>query len=130
MAAVRLFPTLKKAAHVATLILVCAVGAQAWALWNVHDFWLFEALMAAMLFGLGMIFTSSNTLAMNEGRARAGEASAVLGVTGYVVGAIVCPLVGMGNILHSTALVFIALAVNVLILNLLAFRLPADLKKS
>lgn len=121
------FKTLKQAAHVATLILVAAVAGQAYALWNIHNFWLFEALMVAMLFGLGMIFTASNTLAMNEGRQRAGEASAILGLSGYVVGAIVAPLVGLGNILHSTAIVFLALAAGSLLLNILAYRLPSDL---
>jgi len=121
------FPTLKRAARVATLIVAVAVAGQAFALWNVHNFWLFEALMVAMLFGMGMIFTASNTLAMNEGRMKAGEASAILGLVGYVVGAIVSPLVGMGNILHSTAIVFVVLALNMLVLNLLAYKLPVDL---
>ncbi|MCM1309581.1 MAG: multidrug effflux MFS transporter [Bacteroides sp.] len=122
------FKTLKLAARVATLIVVIAVGAQAYALWHIHNFWLFEALMVGMLFGMGMIFTASNTLAMNEGRQHAGEASAILGLVGYVVGAIVSPLVGMGNILHSTAWVFIALAINLLVLNIFAYRLPQDLQ--
>lgn len=126
MAALR-FKTLKQAAHVATLIVAVAVAGQAYALWNIHSVWVFEALMITMLFGLGMIFTASNTLAMNEGRQRAGEASAILGLSGYVVGAIVAPLVGLGNILHSTAIVFIALAAIALLLNLLAYRLPSDL---
>lgn len=121
------FPTLKRAARVATLIVVVAVAGQAFALWKVHSFWLFEALMVMMLFGMGMIFTASNTLAMNEGRMKAGEASAILGLVGYVVGAIVSPLVGMGNILHSTAMVFVVLALNMLVLNLLAYKLPVDL---
>lgn len=126
MAALK-FKELKSAAHVATILVVVSVGAQSVALWNVHSFWLFEACLAPMLLGMGMIFTSANTLAMNEGRAHAGEASAILGLAGYVVGAIVSPLVGMGNILHSTALVFSALAVNMLILNVMAYKLPSDL---
>lgn len=121
------FRTLKLAARVATVIVAVATAGQAWALWAVHSVWLFEIMMAGILFGLGMIFTASNTLAMNEGRNRAGEASAILGVTGYVVGAIVSPLVGMGNILHSTALVFAALAALMVALNLMAFKLPADI---
>lgn len=124
------FPTLKRAARVATLIVVAAVAGQACALWTIKSVWVFEALMVMMLFGMGMIFTASNTLAMNEGRNQAGEASAILGLVGYVVGAIVSPLVGMGDILHSTALVFIALAVNLLLLNVLAYRLPPDLEKN
>lgn len=121
------FKELKTAAHYATFIVVIAVAAQAFVLWHVHDFWGFEACIIPMLIGMGMIFTSSNTLAMNEGREHAGEASAILGVAGYAVGAVVSPLVGVGNILHSTAIVYVALAAVILLLNIFTFRLPADL---
>lgn len=121
------FSQLKSAAHYATFIVVISVAAQAVMLWHVHDFWAFEACIIPMLIGMGMIFTASNTLAMNEGRAHAGEASAILGVAGYAVGAIVSPLVGIGNILHSTAIVFIILAAVALVLNVFAYRLPSDL---
>lgn len=86
----------------------------------------FELCLAPMLLGMGMIFTAANTLAMNEGRECAGEASAILGLAGYVVGAAVSPLVGLGYILHSTAPVFVAPAVNMVILNLIAYKLPSD----
>lgn len=123
------FKELKTAAHYATFIVVISVAAQAVILWYVHDFWAFEACLLPMLIGMGMIFTASNTLAMNEGRSHAGEASAILGLAGYVVGAIVSPLVGLGNILHSTAIVFIVLAATVLLLNVFTYRLPSDLDK-
>ena len=55
-----------------------------------------------MLVCLGMLFTVGNTLAMNEGRECAGDASAYIGLAGYIFGAIVSPLVGLGDILHST----------------------------
>ena len=58
-----------------------------------------------------------------------GEASSLLGITGYIIGAIVSPLVGMGNILHSTALVYGATTLLVVILAILSDRLPADLNK-
>lgn len=126
LAALR-FRRLKRAAHVGTLLVAVAAGGQAVALFSIHSFAVFQLCLAPMIFGMGMIFTAANTLAMNEGRARAGEASAILGVTGYVMGAIVSPLVGMGNILHSTAITFCALALIMLILNAAAYRLPADL---
>lgn len=116
------FPTLRRACRVASIIVAVAVAGQALALWHVHSFWLFEAMMVTTLFGLGMIFTAANTMAMNEGRQRAGEASAVLGLTGYVVGAIVSPLVGLGNILHSTAVVFSILAALLYALTTFATR--------
>ena len=80
-----------------------------------------------MLFCLGMIFTVGNTLAMNEGRACAGDASALVGFVGYVFGAVVSPLVGLGDILHSTPLCMAILTVIVVISAHTSRELPADL---
>lgn len=107
------FHPLKKAAMTGAALLAVGIIAQAIALWHMHSLLLFEACMDLSLLGLGLIFSTTNTLAMNEGRQHAGEASAVLGVSGYAVGAVVSPLVGMGNILHSTAIVFLVLAASV-----------------
>ena len=96
---------------------------------TVDSFWAYELPLLPILFCLGMIFTVSNTLAMNEGRRDAGGASALLGMAGYVVGAIVSPLVGLGDILHSTAIVFAVVAVMVLVSAYMSARLPADLDR-
>lgn len=64
---------------------------------------------------------------MNEGRARAGEASSVLGIAGYVVGAVVTPLVGLGDILRSSAITFVALALLTFLFARLTARLAPDL---
>lgn len=64
---------------------------------------------------------------MNEGKAGAGGASAIIGIAGYIFGAIVSPLVGLGDIMHSTAIVFIAVAAIVLVCALFSRRLPVDL---
>lgn len=111
----------------ATIILFPSIIIGAYALWHIHSFLLFEICSISMLFAGGMIFSVTNSLAMNEGRMQAGEASALLGVTGYVVGAIVAPLVGIGNILHSTALVFLGLLLLVIIFSIWTYRLKADL---
>ena len=74
-----------------------------------------------------MIFTVGNTLAMNEGRSNAGAASAILGVGGYVFGAAVSPLVGIGDILHSTAIVFLVMAFLTLICSYGTRKLAPDL---
>lgn len=85
--------------------------------------------MIVILFALGLIFSTTNTLAMNEGRSQAGEASSVLGISGYVFGAIVSPLVGIGDVLHSTAIVFVSLTVLVIICSFGSKAIAPDLNK-
>lgn len=121
------FKRLKKAALYGAIILGVAILIQIFVLWHGTCFWAFELLCIPMVLGLGMIFTTANTLAMNEGRQSAGDASAVLGLTGYVFGATVSPLVGMGNILHSTAIAFGVLSVITLLVAIASSKLPADL---
>lgn len=117
----------KKAATMGAILLTVGTAGSAVCLWTIHNIWLYEIFAVVMLFAMGMIFSTSNTLAMNEGRANAGEAAALLGIAGYVVGAIASPLVGIGNILHSTAIVYVALTALVLTLALASNRLPSDL---
>lgn len=128
MAALR-FKLLKNAGVVGAWMLVVVMTATCVSLWLVKNFWVYELLMLPMMVALGMIFTMSNTLAMNEGRSSAGEASAVLGVSGYVFGAIVAPLVGVGDMLHSTAIVYAVLTVILIVAAEASRRLPADLGK-
>lgn len=128
MAALK-FRLLKSAASWGALLVAVGVLCQAVALWTVHSIVLYEVFTLIMLSGLGLIFTSSNTLAMNEGRTQAGEASSLLGISGYAVGAVVTPLVGVGDILHSTAVVYVALAVTVAVFARLSSSLAADLGK-
>lgn len=121
------FRLLKRAAFVGALILIVATIAESAAMWMQCRFLWYEILLIPMLFALGMIFTVSNTLAMNEGRKNAGDASAVLGIAGYVFGAAVSPLVGIGNIMHSTAIAFVCISIIVLVSALMSRRLVPDL---
>lgn len=121
------FKPLKKAAFAGGILLFVSFAGEAVSLWCIHSFWVFEAWMIPAVFGLGLIFTPANTLAMNEGRADAGTSSAVLGVTGYIFGMIVTPLVGLGNVLHSTAIVFMVLGVLVAVVACASARLAPDL---
>lgn len=123
------FKPLKKAAFVGSLILSAGVAAVVVALYAVHSLIVYEACLIVIVFALGLIFTTANTLAMNEGRAQAGEASSVLGIAGYIVGAVVTPLVGVGNGLHSSAITFAVLAVMVLALSFASRSLAPDLDK-
>ena len=128
MLAMRFHP-FKRAARTGAIILAVGTVAQAYALWAIHSLWVFEICMWVMLFGLGLIFTTTNTLAMSEGSSRAGEASALLGLAGYVVGAIVAPLVGLGDVMHSCAIAFVILTLLTLLCSFHSRRLAPDLGK-
>ena len=85
-------------------------------------FWVYEMLMIALLFVMGLTFTTSTSLAMGCERDNAGGASALLGAICFAFGGIVSPLVGVGNILVSTGVVFVVCAVCSLLCALYAER--------
>lgn len=122
------FRPLKKAAVFSGVTLFFVSIGQAICLYTVNNVWIYDAWNVLLMFCMGMLFTVANTLAMNEGRACAGDASALLGFVGYVFGGIASPLVGLGNILHSEAITLVGYAVLVLIFTLLARVLPPDLE--
>lgn len=75
----------------------------------IQPYWLFvEIGFFAMLLLMGMTFPAISTLAMESERQYAGSASALLGFAPFFLGGIVSPLVGIGNIFYSTALVILA----------------------
>ena len=121
------FKPFKKAAYTGAVVMAVGVLAESVALYCIHSILLYDIFSLVMLFGLGLIFTTANTLAMNEGRESAGEASALLGISGYVVGAAVSPIVGIGNVLHSTAITYVLLGIVVFAFALASRRLASDL---
>lgn len=121
------FKVLKRAAFVGGIVIAATAIAGAILMVSIDYFWAYELPLLPILFCLGMIFTVGNTLAMNEGRDDAGGASAVIGLMGYVVGAIVSPLVGIGDIMLSSAIVFVALGLLILLFAIMSARIPADL---
>ena len=123
------FKPLKKAADFGAKTLTLGVLAEAIALYTIDSIWIYEICTVIILFALGTIFTTSNTLAMNEGRQQAGEASSLLGISGYIVGAIVSPMVGIGNVLHSTAIVYAIVTIAVIVCARLSSMIAPDLTK-
>ncbi len=71
------------------------------------SFWAYEISLFVLMFMMGLTFTASTSLALNSERERAGAASAMLGAICFLAGGIVSPLVGVGNILYSTGIIFI-----------------------
>lgn len=121
------FKPLKRSAVIAARAMTGVAAAQFACFYLVDNFWVYEILNLPLMFCLGMIFTVGNTLAMNEGRQCAGDASAMIGLAGYIFGAVVSPLVGIGNIMHSTAIAIGVLAITTLLFAHLSRELPADL---
>ena len=78
----------------------------------IQPHWLFvEIGFFAMLLLMGITFPAISTLAMESERQYAGSASALLGFAPFFLGGVVSPLVGIGNIFYSTALVILACGV-------------------
>lgn len=86
------------------------------------SFWIYEVLLLALLSMLGLTFTASNTLAMDSERANAGMASALLGALGFAFGGVVSPLVGLGNIMISTGVLFFTGSVCAFVCTRIALR--------
>ena len=64
------------------------------------------ALFLNLIFG-GLVLPTSTALALDSERQNAGAASAVFGAVSFLAGGIVSPLVGIGNILHTTAIIMV-----------------------
>lgn len=74
------------------------------------------ALFTLYLF-IGFMCSATTALAMDAERTKAGIASAFLGATGYVAGAVVSPIVGLGDVFSTSALLFVGLAFSNWILS-------------
>ena len=74
-------------------------------------FWAYELCISVMLFFVGVTLTSSSGYAMECASDQTGTASALLGAVGFVVGALVSPLMGIGDIVISAAVVYALSAV-------------------
>lgn len=119
------FSTMKKAAVAGTAGMTFFALAEGIAIYFFDNFWVFESLSVPMLFCGGMVFASSNTLAMAEGSHMAGAASAILGLSGYLFGCVVSPLVGLGDILLSTSIALSTCAIISLYYGWQSWKLPA-----
>ena len=85
-------------------------------------FWGYEILVFIMLFSVGMVFTSSTTLAMTEGKSKIGWASAIVGAAGFLFGGIVTPLVGLETIQISTYVVMTVCSLIAMSLSYMVYK--------
>lgn len=117
------FRIMKQAMVVGTAGMFLLSLGMAAVMWYELPFWAYELVAVPLVLCLGMIFSSANTLAMDVGRADAGTSSAILGVVKYILAAIVSPLCGLDNLMHSSAVVVIVTAAIALLFAFLAYRL-------
>lgn len=117
------FRIMKQAMVVGTVGMFLLSLGMAAVMWYELPFWAYELVAVPLVLCLGMIFSSANTLAMDVGRADAGTSSAILGVVKYILAAIVSPLCGLGNLMHSSTIVVIVTAAIALLFAFLAYRL-------
>lgn len=121
------FRPLKNGLTFAAWIAFAFAALQAISLFLFDKFWIYELLWLPILLALGIVFNAASTIAMNEGRASAGNASAVIGLMGYIFGAAVSPLVGKGDVMHSTAISIVVLSLLMLGVAFMSKRIRADL---
>lgn len=119
------FPAMKRASFLGSAGMAIFAIASGIVISFIDNFWVFEALIVPLLFCSGMVFASSNTLAMEEGHNAAGSASAIVGLSGYAFGCVVSPLVGLGDILLSTSLVMSICGLIAFYFGWKAHKLPA-----
>ena len=105
------FKRTERSTFVGSLLLMAFSAAEFAALAMSASFWIYESLLFAMLFSLGLTFTSTTTLAMNLERDNAGTASAIFGAAGFAFGGLVSPVVGIGNMLLTTGIVFLSASI-------------------
>lgn len=88
-----------------TSLLTAAALLQGW------PFPLFEAVLFVMLLSVGMLTPVAITLALNVVSENKGVASALLGAVPFLLGSIVAPLTGIGNMLQSTVILIVLCSV-------------------
>lgn len=74
--------------------------------------YLVELMFFLLMFGNGMILPTGTTLALNLERENAGSASALLGFVQFIFGGIVSPLVGIGNVMHTTGIIIVVCCIS------------------
>lgn len=117
------FKVLKQGLITGTILMSAFAICEAAVMYMALPFVWYELAVLPMLVGCGMLFSSANSLGMEEGKADAGTAGAILNVVKYIFAAAVAPLVGLGNMLHSSAICFVVVALIAILLVIPAWRL-------
>lgn len=78
--------------------------------------WITEAALFLLMVTQGMIFPTSTSLALEPLREYSGSASATLGFSGFLMGGLCSPLVGLGDIMISSSVVILTCALVTMLL--------------
>jgi DHA1 family bicyclomycin/chloramphenicol resistance-like MFS transporter len=105
------FRSLEKAMTIGALGMTAFAVLQLVGVLTVNTFAVYEATMLGLLLFLGMVFTTSTSMAMDQGRNYTGAAAAIVGAIGFIFGGAVSPIVGMGVIQVTTACTLIVCSV-------------------
>jgi DHA1 family bicyclomycin/chloramphenicol resistance-like MFS transporter len=97
------FKSLERAMTIGALGMTVFAVAQLSGVLACNTFFIYEASTVLMLLCLGMVFTTTTSMAMDQGRKYTGAAAAIVGAIGFVFGGAVSPIVGMGDIQLTTA---------------------------
>ena len=104
------FKTPELCTHTASVGLVVASVLMLIAMLSGASFAAYEALVVVLLACKRLCFTSTVAMAMNEEHNNAGAASALVGAMIFLFGGVVSPLVGMGDIVVTTSIIFVVCA--------------------
>ena len=94
----------------------------AFCLFYIKPFIYYESCLVLMMIFIGLLLPSCTALALDSERQHAGAASAAIGAMTFFAGSLCAPLVGIGNIFHSTALCMLTGSVLVVLFCFLARR--------
>jgi DHA1 family bicyclomycin/chloramphenicol resistance-like MFS transporter len=116
------FKTLERALLIGGAGMLVAAILQFVSVFMLNNFYSYEATTALMLLFLGITITSSTSMAMDQGREYTGAAAAIVGAIGFLMGGIVSPIVGCGNIQVTTAITLIVITLLLLLTTVRIYR--------
>jgi DHA1 family bicyclomycin/chloramphenicol resistance-like MFS transporter len=116
------FKTLERALMIGGSGMLVAAILQFVSIFTLNNFYSYEATTALMLLFLGIGITSSTSLAMDQGREYTGAAAAIVGAIGFLMGGIVSPIVGCGNIQVTTAITLIVITLLLVLTTVRIYR--------
>lgn len=80
----------------------------AWVLLSDGSVWLYEICTLLQVFCCGLCFASTPAMAMDMERKNAGVAAAMLGIFTYAFGCAITPIVGLGDTMLTTSIIYVA----------------------